>query len=84
MRAIPALEDFIQSHISNVIFPFETLVHFNKVEEIKKNIGFDNCFVIGIEARSKGFVMLWKNNCTCQILIYSMNFINVKVTCENN
>jgi len=66
------------------MFLSETLAHANKVEEIKRTVGFNNCFVVDREGKSGGLALFWNNKVNCQIMNYSMNFINVMVIDDNN
>ncbi|KAG5012202.1 hypothetical protein JHK86_024463 [Glycine max] len=46
LHAVPILRDLVWSHKLNVMFLSKTLVHANKVEEINRIVGFDNCFAV--------------------------------------
>ena len=62
----------------------KTLVHANKVEEIKKTVESNNCLAIDREGTSGGLALFWNNKVNCQIVNYSMNIINVMVGDDNN
>jgi exonuclease III len=65
------------------MFLCETLVHANKITEIKNKLGFDAAFAVDRIGRSGGLALLWKNKINCQIINYSNNFINVEVSSNN-
>lgn len=45
-----------------MVFLIETLVHKGKLEEVKRFLGFDNCFSINYNGRSDGLVLFWNND----------------------
>jgi hypothetical protein len=61
------------------MFLCETLVHANKITEIKTKLGFDAAFAVDRIGRSGSLALLWKNTITCNVISYSQNFINVEV-----
>nr|DAD34711.1 TPA_asm: hypothetical protein HUJ06_005351 [Nelumbo nucifera] len=78
-RAVRALRELIHSRKPDVIFLIETLVHVNKIEEIRIHIGFADAFVVDREGRGGGIAFLWKAPNMCSLLDYSNNHINVQV-----
>nr|DAD38904.1 TPA_asm: hypothetical protein HUJ06_013226 [Nelumbo nucifera] len=62
-----------------VIFLIETLVHVNKIEEIRIQVGFAGAFAVDREGRGGGIAFLWKAPNMCSLLDYSNNHINVQV-----
>lgn len=59
-------------------FLFETLVHTNRIEDIRRHIGFDHCFIVDKEGGG-GVAFLWRNSFNYVVTSYSLNFINVEV-----
>ncbi|MCH83495.1 endonuclease/exonuclease/phosphatase family protein [Trifolium medium] len=64
------------------MFLCETLVHANKIAEIRIKLGFDVAFAVDRIGRSGGLALLWRNRVNCRIINYSQNFINVEVCSE--
>lgn len=65
-----------------LVFLYETLAHHNKVEEVRKVVGYNGCFSINRIGRSGGVTILWKNSLDCVITSYSKNHINMEVKDE--
>jgi hypothetical protein len=64
------------------MFLCETLVHVNKITEIRTKLGFDAAFAVDRMGRSGGLALLWRNHINCRVINYSHNFINVEVTSD--
>jgi len=64
----------------DVIFLCETLVHANRIEEIRNKLGFDPSFVVNKIGRSGGLEVLWKHPFDCNLITYSSNFINMELS----
>jgi hypothetical protein len=79
LSAIPTLRDLVRTYQPDVMFLCETLVHANKITEIKTKLGFDAAFAVDRIGRSGSLALLWKNTITCNVISYSQNFINVEV-----
>jgi len=58
--AVPTLRDLVRKYKSDVIFLSETLVHANKIEEIRVRLGFDGAFAVERIGRSGGLAFLWR------------------------
>lgn len=83
-RAVLVLKDLVRSRRPDFIFLIETLVHSNKMEEIKIAIGYDGVFCVDREGRSGGLALLWKNCISCSILGFSKNHIDACLVDTNN
>jgi hypothetical protein len=64
------------------MFLCETLVHVNKITEIRTKLGFDAAFAVDRIGKSGGLALLWRNHINCRVINYSQNFINVEVTSD--
>lgn len=53
-RAVPVLRELTKTHKPDIICLFETLVHSNRIEDMRIKIGFDHAFAIDREERSGG------------------------------
>lgn len=78
-RAVPSLRDLVRSHKPDIIFLCETLCNENKVQEVRRVLGFEGCFVVDKQGRSGGLALLWRKNSLCEVQNYSQNFINTIV-----
>ncbi|XP_073131315.1 uncharacterized protein [Henckelia pumila] len=69
----------MRTHKPDVIFLIETLVHVNKLEEIRSKLGFD--FVFGVDriGPSGGLGVFWKANINCSITNFSRNHIDMEI-----
>jgi exonuclease III len=63
--AIPTLKDLVRTYQPDAMFLCETLVHANKITEIKNKLGFDAAFAVDRIGRSGGLALLWKNKINC-------------------
>ncbi|MCH87620.1 endonuclease/exonuclease/phosphatase family protein, partial [Trifolium medium] len=79
LRAVSALKYLVRCHKPVALFLSETLVHYNKIEDVRRKLGFDNCFAADREGRGGGLAFLWNNTFNCEIQSYSPNFINILV-----
>jgi hypothetical protein len=61
------------------MFLSETLVHANKISEIKNKLNFEESFAVDRTGRSGGLALLWRNKINCRIINYSQNYINVEI-----
>lgn len=80
LHAISILKDLIWNYRPNVILLFETLYHVNKIQEIRVKLGYDFSFAVDRDGRGGGIAILWKHPLNYQIINYSENFINVKIS----
>jgi exonuclease III len=62
-----------------VIFLCETLVHANKIEDIRVRLGYDGAFAVDKIGRSGGLAYLWKHPFEGYLINYSTNFINLEI-----
>ncbi|MCH82637.1 endonuclease/exonuclease/phosphatase family protein [Trifolium medium] len=76
---VPTLCDLVQKYRADVIFLCETLVHANKIEEVRVRLGFDASFAVDRVGRSGGLAILWKHPFDCNLINFSSNFINIEV-----
>lgn len=78
--AVSSIRDLVRAYHPNVIFLCETLVHANRIDEIRARLGFDGAFAVDRVGRSGGLALLWRHLFDCRILNFSSNFINVEVS----
>ncbi|MCH80906.1 replication protein A 70 kDa dna-binding subunit, partial [Trifolium medium] len=77
--AVPKFKYLIRYYNPDAIFLCETLVHSNKIEELRCLLGFDNCFAVDREGRGGGVALLWRSSLCCSITNYSSNHINAEI-----
>ena len=53
-REVLALGELVQTHKPYVIFLSETLSHVNELEDLKWKVGYECCFAVDKEGRSRG------------------------------
>ena len=51
---VQVLHELARTHMVDFIFLFETLCHSNRVEEVRRELGFDCSFLVDKEGRSGG------------------------------
>jgi len=56
--AVPTLRDLARKYRLDVIFLCETLVHANRIEEIRVRLGFDASFAVDRTGRSGSLALL--------------------------
>lgn len=61
------------------MFLCETLERKNKIEWVRKRLGFEGLFVVEPQGRSGGLALLWKKNDQVNLVSFSQNHIDVKV-----
>lgn len=62
-----------------MVLLFETLVHAQKLEEIRVKIQFDGCVSVNCVGHSGGIGFLWKTSTQVWLLNFSKNHVNLKV-----
>ena len=83
-RSVRELGDLIHSHHPDIIFLCETLIHADKIEEIRRPFNFEACFCVDCMGRGGGLALLWKQATLNSLIQFSNNFIEVEVKVPNN
>ena len=85
-RAILVLKDLLVSRKPTIIFLIETLVNANKIEEIKRKLGFVGSFCVDRIGRSSGLALLWHDSINVNIRSFSKSYIDAEVVsdCSNS
>ena len=78
-RKVQVLIDLVRCKKPAIIFLMETLCGKDKLENIKRKLGFDGLFVVDRVGHSGGFALLWDGNTNVSLLSYARNFIDVHV-----
>lgn len=56
----------------------------NKIEDVRRRIGFDGCFAVDKIGRSGGVAFFWRNSMKCDIVSYSMHHIDFCIDDDRN
>lgn len=78
-RAVLVLRELIRTHTPDIIFLFETLVHAQKLEDIRIKIGYEGCFAVNRDGRSGGIGVFWRCSSTCSLLSFSNNHVDMEI-----
>lgn len=65
---------------SGIVFLLETKLKTNRMEAVKRRMGFDGCFVVEAEGRKAGLALLWKYKNEVEILNFSRWHINAWIS----
>ena len=79
-RVIQFLKDIIGQKKPNIVFLCETLCKKERVEAVKRAIGFDGCFVVDCIRHSGGVAMLWRNHEEASLLRYDVSHADMEIT----
>jgi len=78
LSTIPDLKYLVGHFNSDLLFLSETLVHRNKIEELRFLLGYDCCFPIDRIGRGGGLALFWRDSLNCQLI----DFSNIHITVE--
>ncbi|XVF67744.1 hypothetical protein PTKIN_Ptkin10aG0146700 [Pterospermum kingtungense] len=78
-QVVWVLSELIRVHRPDMVLLFETLVHINKLEEIRVKIQFEGCFSVDCVGHSGGIGVLWKSKAQVSLLNFSQNHVNLEV-----
>lgn len=71
--------DVIRQERPDFIFLCETIGRKDKMEWLRRKIGYDGVFAVEPQGRSEGITLLWKEMNQTKLLGYSTNHIDVEV-----
>lgn len=77
--AVCALKELIIANRHDIIFLCETLIHVNKVKEIKVQFGNEGCVSTDKLGQSNGLAAIWNNTFSISITGFSSHFIDMDV-----
>lgn len=81
---IQLLLDLVQQRKSVVIFLMETLAKNNRMQDIKRKLGWNGCFTMEPLGRGGGLALLWKENISVTVLSYPQNHIDSQIQLEGS
>jgi exonuclease III len=67
----------------SVLCVLETQVQNNRVKNLARSLGFDNCYAVSSDGRKGGIAMYWNNNLTMELIHYSQYHIDMIVHEQN-
>ncbi|XP_060965604.1 uncharacterized protein LOC133034522 [Cannabis sativa] len=82
LRAIQFLKEIVFQKKPNVIFLCETICKNDKINYVKRLLGFEGSYVVEARGHSGGLAMLWKKEEEGQLLGFSHNHIDLEVRIE--
>jgi hypothetical protein len=56
-RVVQALKELFNSKRSDMVFLFEMLVKYSKIEIVWKELNFDNCFAVDMYGKGSGLAV---------------------------
>lgn len=80
--AVRFLKEINKQYRPNIIFLSETLVKRNRIERVRKILGFGACFAVDAQGHGGGLALFWKNEGGVVITGSSQNFIDFEVSNE--
>nr|GMD29176.1 uncharacterized protein LOC109162266 [Ipomoea batatas] len=62
--AVHVLLGFVNHHKPDLLFLSETLSSAERMERVRVQLKYDNCFTVGVQGRSGGLALLWNGGLT--------------------
>ncbi|XWS44745.1 hypothetical protein CRYUN_Cryun15aG0073700 [Craigia yunnanensis] len=81
-RAVRALKELVKQEDPHVIFLYETKLHVNKLDVIRRKCKMDACVGVSFEGSSGGLAMLWTEEVKLKLLSFSNRHIDMRVEGE--
>lgn len=78
-RAIHNLKFEVRKNSSNILFISETKCKKERIEIVKKELGFDLCFWVDSMGKSGGLALVWFNQLDITMLSFSKGHIDISV-----
>jgi hypothetical protein len=75
-RTVQVLTNMVRNKKPHLVFLMETRMMQNKVDFIRRKLGFDRSFVVDCKGRIGGLLLLWKSEIWLEIQNYSRRHIN--------
>jgi exonuclease III len=76
---VRALKALIKVYRPEIIFLCETKAGEDRMEEVKRAIGYSGKFTVSARGKSGGICMLWSNTIELKIMEFNSHFIAVKI-----
>lgn len=81
-RAIRSVRNLVRSLVPELLFLIKTKKIAKELDSIKRACGYDNVFGVSCEGRKGGLALFWNKNSKVNLLSYSKNHIDVKVSLD--
>lgn len=81
-RTVQFLKDIAQQTKPSFIFLSETLANKDRIEVVRKAIGFTGCIAVDARGHSGGLALFWKNEGGCVVKEVNTHFIDFEVQNE--
>ncbi|CAI9764609.1 unnamed protein product [Fraxinus pennsylvanica] len=78
-RTIRELHRLVKDKVPSLVFLSETKLHRKKMENLRVNNRFDNCFVVDCVGRSGGLAVLWMEDINAEIVNFSNSHISLSI-----
>ncbi|KAM6545112.1 hypothetical protein CsatB_025848 [Cannabis sativa] len=83
-RAFNQLSLLVKTHRPLVLFLMETRLKTHSIDRFKTSLGFDFGLEVPRLSYGGGLMLLWKADCTVNILNYSLNHIDCNISFDSN
>jgi exonuclease III len=83
-RVVRDLHHMVKEKKPTMVFIMETKVHDKNLDFLRINLGMHNMFVVDSVGKSKGLILLWRDNFRVEIQNYSRQHINVIICTKEN
>jgi len=77
--AILDLKYLVRHFNPDILYLSETLVHRNKIEDLRYLLGFDSCISVDGTGRGGGLALFWRHSSNCTLVDFSKNHISIEV-----
>jgi hypothetical protein len=78
-QIVQFLRRLVKMKKPQLVFLMETRLQQNKADQVRSNLGFDNCFVVGSRGKSGGLMLLWNSSSGVEIQNFSRRHINAVI-----
>ncbi|XP_060964189.1 uncharacterized protein LOC133033466 [Cannabis sativa] len=78
-RVVQFLKEIVFQKRPTIIFLCETICKSDRVNYVKRLLGFEGCYVVEARGHSGGLAMLWKKEDEGKLLSFSNNHIDLEV-----
>lgn len=84
VATVQVLMDLVHKRKPVVIFLMETLSNNNKMQALKRKLGWYGCFTVDPLGRGGGLAILWKEEVNVSVMSFSQNHIDSQIQLEGS
>lgn len=77
-RIVGVLHDLVKDRKPDVLFLSETISIANKIENLRVQLKFSQCFSVDRMGNSSGLAVFWKDHVRCQVTGFSRNHVDLE------